>query len=49
MHDKRYVGDRDTMKRCLAIKVLTVDYSTDSIALECVKYLLGRKYSKNIE
>ena len=30
-------------------EVLTVDYSTDQIALECVKFILGKKYKKSID
>ena len=41
--------DNISILKDLEARVMTVEYSTDQIALECVKYVLGRKYTKKIE
>ena len=41
--------DNISFLKHLDAKVLTVEYSTDRIALECIKYILGRKYTKKID
>lgn len=41
--------DNISILKDLEARVMTVEYSTDQIALECIKYVLGRKYTKKIE
>ena len=46
---KRLAGfDNTSVLRRLKPKLLTVEYSTDAIASECLNYILGRKYKKEI-
>ena len=46
---KRLAGfDNTSVLRRLKPKLLTVEYSTDAIATECLNYILGRKYKKDI-
>ena len=33
----------------LDLPILTVDYSTERIAAECVNYILGRRFADKIE
>lgn len=35
--------------KSMNVRVLTVDYSTDEVAVECIKYILGRKYTPKIK
>lgn len=41
--------DNVSFLKNLHSKVLTVDYSTDSIAEECINYILGRRFTARIE
>ena len=41
--------DNLSVLKTLRTKILTVEYSTDRIAIECLKCVLGRKYKKEIE
>ena len=41
--------DNISLLQSLEKRVLTVEYSTDTIALECLKYLLGKKYQSKIK
>lgn len=40
--------DNTSFLKHMKTKLLTVDYSTDRIAQECLGYILGSKYNKNI-
>ena len=41
--------DNISLLKHLHTKVLTVDYSTDQIAKECIRYILGNRYTSKIE
>ena len=41
--------DNVSMLKNLKTRVLTVDYSTDKIAEECLNYILGRRFEQKIE
>ena len=41
--------DNSAFLRYLPKRILTVEYSTDTIAEECINYLVGRKYNPSID
>ena len=41
--------DNLSLLKTLHTQILTVDYSTDSIAKQCIRYILGKPYKKSIE
>ena len=46
---RRLAGfDNINALKSMNVRVLTVDYSTDELAVECLKYILGRKYTTKI-
>ncbi len=40
--------DNISLLNCVTVPVLTVDYSTDRIARECVNYIIGTPYDPNV-
>lgn len=49
--EKRRLAGFDNIRylRDMNVKVLTVDYSTDDIAVQCIKYVLGRRYRPTVD
>ena len=41
--------DHNSLLKNLCLRILTVEYSTDQIAKECINYILGRPFASKIE
>ncbi len=48
--NRRLAGfDNINALRSMNVRVLTVDYSTDELALECIRYILGRRFHSTVD